>query len=152
ILRVRAADEQSTVMTRSFTSMLLGLQALAALRGNQTTFGAALRRLPQQAQPVLDALHPVIRDFIRQRRFANYVFLGQGPLFGIVNECMLKVKEMSCSTAQEFHTLEFRHGPKAVVDRKTLVTFLISESGADAETEVLREIKALGATTLVVTN
>jgi glucosamine--fructose-6-phosphate aminotransferase (isomerizing) len=152
ILRVRPADEQSTVMTRSFTSMLLALQALAALRGGKQDFAAALRRLPQETQPALDAMHPQIRDFVQGHRFANYVFLGQGPLFGIANECMLKVKEMSCSTAQEFHTLEFRHGPKAVVDRKTLVTFLLSETGAGPEGEVLREIKALGATTLVVAN
>jgi len=152
ILRVRPADEQSTVMTRSFTSMLLAIQALAALRGNQKEFAVALRHLPEEAQPALDAMHPQIRDFVRKHRFANYVFLGQGPLFGIANECMLKVKEMSCSTAQEFHTLEFRHGPKAVVERKTLVTFLLSETAAAPEGEVLREIKALGAATLVVAN
>lgn len=152
ILRVRPADEQSTVMTRSFTSMLLGIQALAALRGDQKEFAAALRRLPDEAQPALEAMHPQIRDFVGANRFSNYVFLGQGPLFGIANECMLKVKEMSCSTAQEFHTLEFRHGPKAVVERQTLVTFLLSETGADAETEVLKETKSLGATTLVVAN
>jgi len=132
--------------------MLLAIQALAALRGNQNDFAAALRRLPAEAEPALDAMHPLIRDFVADHRFANYVFLGQGPLFGIANECMLKVKEMSCSTAQEFHTLEFRHGPKAVVDPKTLVTFLLSETGAPPEGEVLKEIKALGATTLVVAN
>ncbi len=152
IVRVRPADEQSTVMTRSFTSMLLAIQALAALRGNKPDFAASLRRLPGEVQPALDAMHARIREFVREHHFANYVFLGQGPLFGIANECMLKVKEMSCSTAQEFHTLEFRHGPKAVVERKTLVTFLLSETGAVAEGEVLREIKALGAATLVVVN
>lgn len=146
------ADEQSTAMTRSFTSMLLALQALAALRAKQTDFAAALRALPAEAQPLLDALHPRVRDFVQSRHFANYVFLGQGPLFGIANECMLKVKEMSCSTAQEFHTLEFRHGPKAVVERETLVTFLLSESGYAAERDVLKDVKALGAATLVVAN
>ena len=65
---------------------------------------------------------------------------------------MLKVKEMSCSYAQCFHTLEFRHGPKAIVSPETLVTFIISESGFDAEVAVLEEIKNLGGTTLVVAN
>jgi glucosamine--fructose-6-phosphate aminotransferase (isomerizing) len=152
ILRVRAADEQSTVMTRSFTSMLLALQALAALRGGKGEFAAALRALPAASRPALDAMHPRIRRFVRTHRFNNYVFLGQGPYFGAANECMLKVKEMSCSTAQAFHTLEFRHGPKAVVTPQTLVTFLMSETGFAAESQVLKEIRALGARTLVIAN
>jgi glucosamine--fructose-6-phosphate aminotransferase (isomerizing) len=63
---------------------------------------------------------------------------------------MLKVKEMSCSYAQSFHTLEFRHGPKAIVSSETLVTFILSESGFEAEVAVLEEIKKLGGVTFVV--
>jgi glucosamine--fructose-6-phosphate aminotransferase (isomerizing) len=65
---------------------------------------------------------------------------------------MLKVKEMSCSYAQCFHTLEFRHGPKSIVSRETLVTFLLSETGYEAEREVLEEVKGLGGVTLAITN
>ncbi len=146
------ADEKSTVMTRSFTSMLLGLQSLAAVYGNQASLGEALRQLPAQAEPLLPQLASRVQEFVESRTFADYVFLGQGPFFGIASESMLKIKEMSCSYAQVFHTLEFRHGPKAIVSPETLVTFFISESGYEAEREVLQEIKSLGATTLVVTN
>ena len=146
------ADEQSTVMTRSFTSMLLGLQALGAVYGQQTGFAEALRRLPDQGQKVLDPLPSRMQEYTQARGFADYAFLAQGPLFGVANEAMLKVKEMSCSYAQAFHTLEFRHGPKAIVSADTLITFLLSETGFEAESEVLQEVKDLGGTTLVVTN
>jgi len=59
---------------------------------------------------------------------------------------------MSCSYAQAFHTLEFRHGPKAIVSPETLLTFFVSESGFADEVSVLREMKELGATTFVVSN
>ena len=59
---------------------------------------------------------------------------------------------MSVSYAQNFHTLEFRHGPKSIVGPETLVIFLLSEQGYDAECDVLQEIKGLGGTTLAVTN
>ena len=65
---------------------------------------------------------------------------------------MLKVKEMSCSYAQVFHTLEFRHGPKSIVSPETLVTFLLSETGYEAEREVLEEVKGLGGITVAITN
>jgi glucosamine--fructose-6-phosphate aminotransferase (isomerizing) len=146
------ADEQSTVMTRSFTSMLLGLQALGAERGKQKEFAAALRRLPSQMAPLMEDLSQRVATFVDDHTFADYVYLGQGPFFAIANEGMLKVKEMSCSYGQCFHTLEFRHGPKAIVGPETLVTFLLSETGSEAECEVLEEVKGLGATTLVVAN
>jgi glucosamine--fructose-6-phosphate aminotransferase (isomerizing) len=146
------ADEQSTVMTRSFTSMLLGLQALAAGWGKQEGFAAALRKLPGLTAPWLQALAGRVQEFVETHDFADYVFLAQGPYLGLASEAMLKVKEMSCSYAQCFHTLEFRHGPKAIVSPQTLVTFLLSESGYEAEREVLEEVKGLGGATLVVTN
>jgi glucosamine--fructose-6-phosphate aminotransferase (isomerizing) len=147
-----AADEKSTVMTRSFTSMLIVLQSLAAIRGNRPDFLEGLRKLPDQVAERLGEIQTTIKSLVDSQLFADYVFLGQGPFFGIAQESMLKVKEMSCSYAQSFHTLEFRHGPKAIVSPDTLITFIISETGFDAEVAVLEEIKALGGTTLVVAN
>jgi glucosamine--fructose-6-phosphate aminotransferase (isomerizing) len=147
------ADEKSTVMTRSFTSMLLVLQCLAAVRANRRDFLEAAVQLAEQMPTRLDGIHETVKGLLAERgTFADYVFLGQGPFFGIAQESMLKVKEMSCSYAQSFHTLEFRHGPKAIVSPETLITFILSESGFDAEVAVLEEIKKLGGSTLVVVN
>ena len=151
-LILAAADEQSMVMTRSFTSMLLGLEFLAAGIAGRTAFLESLRRLPASAQKALRGLDARIQEFVTAHKFADYVFLGQGPFYGIACESMLKVKEMSCSYAQCFHTLEFRHGPKAIVSPETLVTFLLSERAYETEREVLEEIKGLGGTTLAVAN
>ena len=152
VIRLPMADDKSTVMTRSFTSMLLALQALAAERAGRQDFLAALRGLSAQVEPQMAEVERTVRSLVNARGYAGYVFLGQGPFFGVAQESMLKVKEMSCSYAQAFHTLEFRHGPKAIVSDETLVTFFLSESGFDAETAVLEEIKGLGGATLVVTN
>jgi glutamine---fructose-6-phosphate transaminase (isomerizing) len=151
-IQLAAADEKSTVMTRSFTSMLLALQSLAAERGGRTDFAAALRTLPGAVERQMANMRSVVRSVVDSQAFADYVFLGQGPFFGIAQESMLKVKEMSCSYAQCFHTLEFRHGPKAIVSPETLVTFLLSDSGLEAEAAVLEEMHELGGRTLVIAN
>src|SRR4029077_10304020 len=65
-------DEQSTVMTRSFTSMLLGLQYLAACQADDRAFLRALGQLPATAERVMSNLHPRIREFVRGRQFADY--------------------------------------------------------------------------------
>lgn len=151
-LKLLDADEQSTVMTRSFTSMLLALQYLAATIVGDEDFCRALIELPGQVEPFLTDRAQRLRLFATSRTFSDFVFLAQGPLFGIASECMLKVTESSCSYAQVFHALEFRHGPKSIAGPDTLITFLVSETSYDAEVELLEEMKALGAATMVVAN
>jgi len=147
-----AADEKSTVMTRSFSSMLLTLQQLAATVAGDSKSSESLHALPAAAAPVLQPVVGKIRKFVDDHDFADYVYLAQGPLYGLACEGALKVMEMSVSYAQAFHTLEFRHGPKSIVSRETLLVFLLSETGYEEEVAVLEEMKSLGATTLAIVN
>jgi glucosamine--fructose-6-phosphate aminotransferase (isomerizing) len=57
---------------------------------------------------------------------------------------------MSLTNSEAYHFLEFRHGPKSMVDSSTLVVGLLSDTARRAETQVLREMKELGATLLVL--
>jgi glucosamine--fructose-6-phosphate aminotransferase (isomerizing) len=151
-LALLPAHEESTVMTRSFTSMLLALQYTAAYMAENHGFTQCLLQLAEQAEPVLSALHPRIREFANSRQFAGYIGMGQGPFYGLACECALKLAEMSISPVQSYHTLEFRHGPKSVVSPAMLAVFLISQSGYDAERAVVEETKAMGGTTMAVVN
>src|SRR5271155_288962 len=73
------ADEQSTVMTRSFTSMLLGLQYLAAVISGDNTFRRALIELAPQVEPLLKDIPQQLRLFVEAHRFSDFVSLAQGP-------------------------------------------------------------------------
>jgi len=152
MLLLPAADEQSTVMTRSFSTMLLALQALAATIAGQAEFLQHLKQLTPPVEKLLSSLPARVNDFVNLHDFEDYVCLGQGPLYGIACEVALKLTEMSVSYGQVFHTLEFRHGPKSIVSPQTLITFLLSERGYLAEVEAMEEIKKLGGTTLAITN
>lgn len=143
--------EHSTVMTSSFTSMLLALQYLAAEFADDRSMIHSMANLPSALGQFLRESEAILRE-LGEQEFENYVFLGQGALFGIAQECALKVTESSCSYTQSYHTLEFRHGPKSIVSPQVLTSFLISERNYQEELEVVREMKELGATTLVVTN
>lgn len=146
------ADERSTVMTRSFTSMLLALQYLGGYLAKNDAFCESLVKMPDLAAPALKSLPDRIREFVGQHEFTDYVCLGHGPFFGLACEYALKTMEMSVSYAQSFHSLEFRHGPKSIVSPETLLTFLLPGQGYQPECDLLEEVKSLGATTLVVTN
>lgn len=146
------ADEKSTVMTRSFTSILLSFQLLGARLASNSELPESLHSLPQTAQPWLDANADRIRKFASNRQFADFVFLGQGPHYWLAQEAALKVTEMSASYAQAYHTLEFRHGPRSIAGPKTLITFFISDAAQTEETLLVSELKALRAANLVIVN
>lgn len=149
---LRTADEQSTVMTRSFTSMLLSLQVLAARSARNSKFIEGLRAMANGFAPRIPVLADQIEAFVAQHNFADYIFLGQGPFHGIAREAALKVMEMSCSYSQFFHALEFRHGPKAIVSPAACLTFFLSDTAWKAESEVLAEMKELGGVIIAICN
>ena len=149
---LRDADEKSMVMTRSFTSMLITLQLLAARLAATSDFAGLLLRNAAAISRKIPGICEQVQQFVQAHSFADYVFLGQGPRHAIAREGALKIMEMSCSYSQSFHTLEFRHGPKSIVSPETCLTFFLSTEGFGSEAEVLAEMKDLGGVTLAVCN
>lgn len=150
VLAAEPAQEKSVAQTRSFSSMLLLAQAVAAVVALDRAMLARLRRLPDRLRELVQrAGETPIRlgaDLSIERLF----FLGNGPLYGLACEAMLKAKEMSLSAAEAFHALEFRHGPMSMVDERTLVVGLLSDTAAAEEVRVLRDMAGLGARTLAL--
>ena len=151
-LKLPWADEKSMVMTRSFTSILLLFESMGAKFAGDAGLASALDGLPEKTARWLDANVDKIRALGKKGRFADFVFLGQGAHYWLAQEAALKMTEMSSSYAQAYHTLEFRHGPKSIASRETLVTFLLSDAALEEELPLISELKKLGAATLVVAN
>jgi glucosamine--fructose-6-phosphate aminotransferase (isomerizing) len=145
-----AAYEQSTVMTRSFSSMLLALQFLAAKLAKRNDLLREFEQVPGLAEPLFEAVPYAIQEFVLTHDFDDYVYLGQGPFYGVACEAALKVMESSCSYAQSFYSLEFRHGPKSVAGPRALVGFFMSGAAYSPELDLLEEVKGLGSKTFVI--
>ena len=137
--------EDGLVMLRSFTSMLLALQYAFGSAADR----AALRTLPAAGRALLDAYTQALRELARRRSFDRFVYLASGSSYPIALEASLKVQEMSISTSEAYHSLEYRHGPKANANRDTLLT-LFCLSNPELGLSLARDVKALGATLMVV--
>jgi glutamine---fructose-6-phosphate transaminase (isomerizing) len=121
--------------TRSFGSMYLASQYMAALLAGDEELAASLKYLPD----MLYRWESEVRT-LTEEDWDSAVFLGGGPLYGIAKEASLKLIEMSLTKAACYHTLEVRHGPRSVVDERTLVVSLGSLRGARHEDQVLVEL------------
>ena len=119
-------NDKSLAMTSSFSTM--ALVSLLVLN---------IKQLPEQKAKV-EAAADFAREIIAHsekalaeiatRPFKRAVFLGSGPLKGIAEECHLKLQELTDGTIVcKFDSfLGFRHGPKAVINKDTLLVYLCS--------------------------
>jgi glucosamine--fructose-6-phosphate aminotransferase (isomerizing) len=148
VLLIEAAQEQSVAQTRSFSSMLLLTQALAAIAGGEDT--SPLARLPAAGASILEQNGELAQSLGASPDLRRFFFLGSGPLYGIACEVMLKMKEMSISYSEAYHFMEFRHGPKSMVDEHGLVVGLLSQRAQQHEAPVLTESMKMGGTSLAL--
>ena len=136
-------------MTSSFTSMLLS--TLLILGG---TNDAAVISLTGAAAHILEKLQSPIQE-LATGAYERVVYLGSGPLAALARESALKLLELTAGEVVSYHdsSLGFRHGPKSVLNDKTLVLVYISSDPytRQYDLDMVAELKAaVPASNLVV--
>lgn len=123
LLMPPTADDRGFAMTSSFTSMTLG--AMLVLTGAPPD--PLVERLAAAAAEIL-AIRVDDARALAARDYRRIVFLGSGALKGLARESALKVLELTAGrvVASSESALGFRHGPKAVLDERTLVVAYLS--------------------------
>ncbi len=149
-LAVPTAQEQSVAQTRSFASMLVLSKLLVGALAGDSSLADRLQVLPDLGEKLLARYSGLAATLGSDLSLDRFFFLGNGPLYGLAEELMLKMKEMTLSYSEGYHALEFRHGPKSMVESGTLVVGLIGDRARTQEAAVLVEMKALGAQTLAL--
>ena len=141
-LVAETAREVSIAQTRSFASMQLLAEAFALQISGQNAV-EVLASFPDMVARLFDQYQGLAKELGENKKIERFFFLGSAYNYGIASEAMLKMKEMSLSNSEAFHTLEFRHGPKSMVDEKALVIGLVNESTDYQEIPVLQEMASL---------
>jgi len=121
-----AANDKSLAMTGSFTSMLLA----GLLMVNLSSFRAAeekVNELSAKAKEFIEKYSTQIEQ-LAGNSFERVIFLGSGPLLGIARECHLKLQELTDGKVICKHDsfLGLRHGPRAVINNRSLIVYLFS--------------------------
>jgi len=126
LLLPEATNDKSLAMTSSFSTMLLTCLMLSRINTIEDE-KTAVENIAANAQSVLNQEN--LLQAIAMRPFERAVFLGSGPMKGIAEECHLKLQELTDGAVVcKFDTfLGFRHGPKAVVNSKSIVVYLTSD-------------------------
>lgn len=142
-LMAESAHEQSIAQTRSFSSMLLLAKALAATIAGEDV--STLDRLPDALGSIIERSESIVQQLGDRVDLERIFFLGSGLQYGIANEAMLKMKEMSLTNSEAFHFLEFRHGPMSMANEQALIVGIVSDGARVHEEQVLSQMKGLDA-------
>jgi tagatose-6-phosphate ketose/aldose isomerase len=150
----RETNDQSLVMTSSFTNLLLAARFMSMWKMPEE-YAQLCQRSSSIAEKLISGNFDVLAG-IAKSKFQRVVFLGTGPGFGAAREAALKMLEMTAgrvTTLCETY-LGFRHGPMSYAQHETLiVAFLSSNATLRAyEVDLLRELdrKKLGLSKLIV--
>ena len=150
----RETNDQSLVMTSSFTNLLLAARFMSMWK-KPDEYAQLCKRTSSIAEKLINGNFDILAG-ISKSKFQRVVFLGTGPGFGAAREAALKMLEMTAgrvTTLCETY-LGFRHGPMSYVQQETLiVAFLSSNSVLRAyEVDLLQELdrKKLGLSKLIV--
>lgn len=122
------AEDQGLAMTASFTGMALSAILIANIsRINELK--THVDTLAHYGENIIKNQSPTLKK-IAEKDFNRIVFLGSGTLLSIANESHLKVQELTDGQVIGKHDsfLGFRHGPRAVLDDKTLLVYLFSNN------------------------
>lgn len=117
-----ATNDRSFAMTSSFSSMVLVAGLIFSVIRDQSV--PALCRAAESLMPNAWSL---ARRLVA-REFQRVIYLGSNELRGLASEAALKLLELSDgqSVALAESTLGFRHGPKTIINNRSLVVLLMS--------------------------
>ncbi len=137
------SNDKSLAMTSSYTSMLLtGL--LFARFEEISILKEQVGYLTKFGKTVINKYSETLKE-IAKLNFERAVFLGSGPLFGTATESHLKLQELTDGQiiCKNDSFLAFRHGPKAVINEKSILIFLFSnkESVQRYERDLVRSMQ-----------
>ena len=127
LLLPEETDDKSLAMTSSFSTMLLTCLMLGHIDTLENDV-EMIDSVAKNAETVIAEYEDKLKE-IASRPFERGVFLGSGALKGIAEECHLKLQELTDGAVVcKFDSfLGFRHGPKAVVNSKSIVVYLMTE-------------------------
>lgn len=143
---IKDGQEKSIAQTRSFCSMYLAISAIAMIVSGKEELFSEMKKLPGLGKILLDKYQDFAKMIGENLNFDRFYILGSGFRYGLACEANLKMKEMTLTHTEPFYFMEFRHGPKSMVNENTVVIGFLSTSKREYEEKVLKEMKEIGGT------
>lgn len=154
-LLTRAGPEIGVASTKTYLAQLAALDLLAIHLGEANRRGEIrelrtaanhLKQVPHALEAVLQRREEIATMARPFRRATNAFVLGRGPNHAAAQEAALKLKEIAYVHAEGYSSGELKHGPFALLTKRTPVVFLLPKDGqADKHLGTILEVRSRGS-------
>ena len=119
------SNDKGLAMTSSFSTMML--TAFYLFSENRDNFIDTLEKVAAASENMLNTCTEIIPKLVKEE-ISKLVYLGSGVFEGLSRESALKFLELTGGNFSTMYDtpLGFRHGPKSILDNKTMVVVYIS--------------------------
>lgn len=159
-LYTHAGPEIGVASTKAFTTQLVVLLLLSLYMARQAKLHEngyvkkAIRQLvllPKLMEEVLGRKNEILKIAQAYYQSPDFYFLARGVHYPIALEGALKLKEISYIHAEGYAAGEMKHGPIALIERKTPVVALAPQDRVCAKMiSNIEEVKARGASVIAI--
>ena len=128
LLMPKETHDKGFAMTSSFTNMLLAALLTFDIEEIEKKEDA-IKRLSLAGEEILDNSFEQLQKIV-DLNYDRNIFLGSGGLKGVSRESALKVLELTRgkTTTMDETLLGFRHGPKSILNDKSLIFAYVSSN------------------------
>lgn len=120
--------DQSFAMTSSFSNMYMATY-LAFNLDRLEEITEKIEKICAAAEIFLDSNYTIAQQIVNEFDFNRIVYLGNVALKGVSQESALKMLELTAGEVATMYDspLGFRHGPKSIIDDRTLTVVYLSD-------------------------
>jgi len=150
VIPMQCGEENAVIMTKTFSSACLNLLKVSkAIRGETIS-----ERFPEVVRGLIKDYEDDVKKLSKKVASSNFVFvLSHREGYPIAREGSLKMMEGAIVPTAPFHILEFRHGPKALLNEGTTVIAILSKDDMFKENvKVMEECVEKGSNVILITN
>lgn len=129
--------DQSFAMTSSFSNMYMATY-LAFNLDRLDELTADIEKICVATENFLDNHYDVAQTIVDEFDFNRIVYLGNIALKGVSQESALKMLELTAGQVATMYDspLGFRHGPKSIIDNRTLTVVYLSDDAYKRQYEI----------------
>lgn len=138
------AFDESVCQTRSVTNLAGGALRLLGRWARDEKLCTSLDAVAEGGNAYLSEIDAEI-DKIVKLGWENACVLADGTAYGLAEEGALAFNEIAYVPSVCRHVLDVRHGPIVLLNEKTIVLAMLSETGYSYESAVLNDIAKRGA-------
>ena len=148
---LHAGPEIGVASTKAFISQITALVLLALYMGRLRSLSAALGKkiideleeIPAKIEKILGQSDAIKKIALKYTESKDFLFLGRQSNFPVALEGALKLKEISYVHAEGYPAAEMKHGPIALIDKKTPTVIVCPRGNIyDKLMSNLEEVKA----------